>query len=219
MDENIMNASLVLTPPATANPPVTSVESSSYGCFRNRPCDCIRSLADILERISGDVGSGSDQIDQADSHFDGMLGCLHGGIDTCKQVLLCKHCSVCTTNPMFIVTITQQLAAISQDLCRQLLAYQQKVKTTTATTTMSAVGDDTPPLLPSAGIYVGKYQVRSAALCEDFLFGIVNVHVKDLHRLLDHLRNDVKKGTRAFKILSDATDVAKTASHGLGNNV
>jgi len=104
---------------------------------------------------------------------------------------------------------------MSQDLCRQLLAYQQKVKTATSMT--SALPDATPFLTP-AGIYVGKYQVRSAALCEEFLFAIVNMHIQDLYRLLGHLRNDVKKGTKAFKLLSDAIDVAKRAFSDLQRN-
>lgn len=190
---------LVMTPPPTANPTATPADLSEY---RSPSCGCIRSLADMLERISGD---GSD-IDEAD-RFDDLLVYLRDGIKTCKQVLPCKHCSVCATNSMFVVTIVQQLATISQSLCRQLLAYQQKVKTTPTV--------DVPPFLPNADIYVGKYQVQAAAVHVGCLFLIVSMHLKDLQQLLGHLRNDIKKGTKAGKLLSAAAEVVQSASSDL----
>ncbi|KAL8721664.1 MAG: hypothetical protein Q9225_001713 [Loekoesia sp. 1 TL-2023] len=191
---------LVITPPPTANPNAIPVDSSEY---RNRGCGCIGSLADILERISGDGGN---DIDEAD-RFDDLLVYLRDGVETCKQVLPCKHCSVCTTNSMFVVTIIQQLATISSNLCRQLLMYQQKVKTTSTV--------NGPPLLLSADIYVGNYQVRAAALHLWVLFPIVSMHLKDLQQLLESLQNDLKKGTKAFKLLNAATDAVQTASTNL----
>lgn len=189
----------VLTPPATANPSATSEDLSGY---RSRGCSCIRSMADVLERVSGDKGSDIDESDR----FDDLLVHLRDGVEACKKALSCKYCSVCTTNSMFIVTIIQQLASIAQKLCLQLLAYQQNVKTTSRS-------DE--PLLLGADIFVGRYQVRAEALNLGFLFPIVSIHVEDLGQLLEHLRDEVKRGTKASKLLSAAVDMVQTASSDL----
>lgn len=197
MNDDNLNT-FIMTPPSTAHPTGTPPESSEYP---SRGCGCIRSLADILQKIGGDGSSDTDEADR----FDILLVHLRDGVETCKQVLPCKQCSIHTTNSMFIVTIAQQLATISQDLCHQLLTYQQKVKNTT-----SAV--DAPPLLQNADIYVGRYQVRPAALRLGFLFPIVRLYLQDLKQLLELLRNRIKKGTKAFKMLSAAAEVVQTAS-------
>jgi len=193
---DILNG-LDIAPLATANPTSTSVDSSGY---RGRPCECIQSLADILERISGDGGSDSDR----PNRFDILLVHIRNGIETCNQVIPCNYCSVSTTNSMFVVTIVQQLATILQSLCQQLLPYQQKVKG------RSTAESPLPSL--NTSIHVGKYEVRSAALYTEFTFSIVRLHFKEFHRLLEHLEKDIKKGTTAFKLLSDAADVARKAS-------
>ncbi|KAE8366427.1 hypothetical protein BDV27DRAFT_91947 [Aspergillus caelatus] len=182
-------SSLVIHPPTT----VTSVDSHTS---RSRGCGCIRSLADILERVSGDDGSNLDEVD----HFDDLLVYLRDGVETCKQVLPCKLCCVCTTNPMFVVTIFQQLATFAQSLCCQLVMYQHKGKTTSI--------HDVSPL---SDIYVGKYHVRAAALHLRLLFPIVSMHIRDLKQILELLQNDIIKGTKAYKSLRAAADVVQTA--------
>lgn len=157
MDENILN-SLVMTPPAT-NATTFSMDTSD---FRSAQCGCIRSLADMLERISGDGGS----------NIDDLLVYLRDGVETCKQVLPCNNCSVTTTNSMIVVTVVQQLATISQDLCLQLIKYQQKIKTASTI--------EVPPHLINAEIYLGKYQVRMTALHFETVLPIVSMHIKDL---------------------------------------
>ncbi|KAL8727340.1 MAG: hypothetical protein Q9166_006108 [cf. Caloplaca sp. 2 TL-2023] len=196
MNDESLNG-LLMTPPLTANPTGTPVDLSEHP---SRGCECIRSLADVLQKISGDGGSDIDEVDR----FDVLLVYLRDGVETYKQGLPCKHCTVHTTNSMFVITIIQQLATISQDLCRQLLTYQQKVKTTSTV--------DVPPLLLNADIYVGKYQVRAKALRLRFLFPIVRMYLKDLKQLLEHLRKDIKKGMKAFKLLNAAAHVVQTAS-------
>ncbi|KAL9623581.1 MAG: hypothetical protein Q9160_002037 [Pyrenula sp. 1 TL-2023] len=191
---------LLMTPPTNAHPDSDPAESSDS---RRRRCNCILSLADIFESISSDCGSNTDGADR----FDDLLVHLRDGIQACGKVLSCKYCSVCATHSMFIVTIVQQLATISQKLCLQVLAYQQKV------TTPSTM--DVPVLFSNAEIHVGKYQIRATALNLGFLFPIVSMHVRDLRQLLEHLRRDIEKGTKAFKLLIAAADTVQTASSDL----
>ncbi|KAL8928314.1 MAG: hypothetical protein Q9172_000998 [Xanthocarpia lactea] len=209
MNDNNWN-NFPITPPSTANPTSTPRESPEHS---NQGCGCIRSLADILQRIGGDGGSDSDEADR----FDILLVHLRDGVETCKHVLPCKQCSMHTTHSMFIVTIVQQLATISQDLCLQLLTYQQqKVKDTTPATSPTSTLEMPPPpppplFLQNADIYVGRYQVRPAALRLGFLFPIVRLYLDDLKLLLQHLRNRIRKGTKACKLLSAAAEVVQTA--------
>ncbi|KAL8909689.1 MAG: hypothetical protein Q9171_004934 [Xanthocarpia ochracea] len=207
-DDNLNN--YLITPPSTANPTGTPTESPERS---NQGCGCIRSLAHILQRIGGDGGSESDEADR----FDILLMHLRDGVETCKQVLPCKQCSMHTTNSMFIVTIVQQLATISQDLCLQLLTYQQqKVKHRTPFTSPTSTLDMPPPPSPlflhNADIYVGRYQVRPAALRLGFLFPIVRLYLNDLKLLLQHLRNRIREGTKACKLLAAAAEVVQTAT-------
>ncbi|KAL8857420.1 MAG: hypothetical protein Q9178_006047 [Gyalolechia marmorata] len=209
-DDNLNN--FPITPPPTANPTGTPTELPEH---TNQGCGCIRSLADILQRIGGDGGSDSDEADR----FDILLVHLRDGVETCKHVLPCKQCSMHTTNSMFIVTIVQQLATISQDLCLQLLTYQQqKVKDTTTPSTSPTSTLDMPPpppqplFLHNADIYVGRYQVRPAALRLGFLFPIVRLYLDDLNLLLQHLRNRIRKGTKACKLLGAAAEMVQTAT-------
>ncbi|KAL8891710.1 MAG: hypothetical protein Q9192_005709 [Flavoplaca navasiana] len=210
-DDNLNN--FFLTPPSTANPTGTPTESPE---FSNQGCGCIRSLANILQRIGGDGNSDSDEADR----FDILLLHLRDGIETCKHVLPCKQCSLHTTNSMFIVTIVQQLATISQDLCLQLLTYQQQqnknpttssVSPTSSTLNMPLPPPPPPLFLHNADISVGRYQLRPAALRLGFLFPILRVYLDDLKLLLQHLRNRIRKGTKACKLLGAAAEVVQTA--------
>ncbi|KAL8780320.1 MAG: hypothetical protein Q9213_006518 [Squamulea squamosa] len=203
----------LMTPPSTANPigtPPELFEQPSQGC------ECIRFLAHILQKIGGDGGSDTDETDR----FDILLLHLRDGVETCKHVLPCKQCSIHTTNSMFIVTIVQQLATISQDLCLQLLTYQQqKSKNTTTSTSPTCTStvnvSPSPPqplLLHNADFYVGRYQVRPAALRLRILFPIVRLYLNDLKLLLQHLRNRIRKGTKACKLLGAAAEVVQKAT-------
>jgi hypothetical protein len=190
--------SLVMTTPTTATS--TSQDSSEH---RSRRCECVQSLADTLEKIGGDSDSDSSSgIDKAQSLDDSLLY-LQGGVETCKRALACNHCAVCAANSMLVVTIVQQLATMSSDLCRQLLVYQQKFKTTPLA--------DAPELLLNREIYVGKYQVQAAAVCLDFVHTLVSMHIRDLQRLLGHLRDRIGKRAKASKLLRDAAEDAQKA--------
>jgi len=185
-------------------------------------CDCLRALADILERIhvSGDGNSNgsNDMCDQGGTqHFDDLLGHLRDGIETCMQVLPCNYCSVRTANSTLVVTVVHQLAVMSQDLCRQLLAHQQTIGRAPA----AALVEDCHPhtLLLSSEVYVGKYHVRSGALYVEFILAIVGAHLEDLRGLIEDLRGDVKKRSRAAKLLGDAADVATRTASELQRNV
>lgn len=180
--------SLGIHPPTTA----TSLDSDAP---RSRGCGCLRSLADVLERVSGDENSNLDEV----GCFDDLLVNLRNGIETCKQVLPCKLCCVCTANPMFVVTIFQQLVNIAQSLCHQLVMYQHKGKTTSI--------DDVPPL---SDIYVGKYHVQAAVLQLRLLFPIVSMHLRDLKQILEILQDDIMQGTKASRTLSAAAGVVRT---------
>ena len=216
-DDNLNN--FLLTPPSTANPSGTPTESPEYS---NQSCGCIRSLANILQRIGGDGNSDSDEADR----FDILLLHLRDGIETCKHVLPCKHCSMHTTNSMFIATIVQQLATISPDLCLQLLTYQQQKNKNPTTSSVSPTSStlnmplQPPPSSPAppphlflhnADISVGRYQLRPAALRLGFLFPILRVYLDELKLLLQHLRNRIRKGTKACKLLGAAAEVVQTA--------
>ncbi|KAL9042943.1 MAG: hypothetical protein Q9180_000233 [Flavoplaca navasiana] len=200
----------IKTPPSTTGIPTGTPTDSSV--HLNRGCECFQSLAGILQKIGGDSGNESDEVDR----FDILLVHLRDGVETCSRVLPCKQCSIPTTNSMFIVTIVQQLATISQDLCSQLLNYQHRVKdrtasTPTSTSTSTSSIDTLPPPL-NAEIHVGNYQVRPAALCLGIMFPVVRVYLKDLDVLLARLRDSIKKGTKAFRLLGTASETSKRAS-------
>ena len=178
--------SLGIHPPTTA----TSPDSDAP---RSRGCSCLRSLADVLEGVSGDENSSLDEV----GCFDDLLVNLRNGIETCKQVLPCKLCCVCTANPMFVVTIFQQLVNTAQSLCHQLVTYQHKGKTTI---------DGVPPL---SDIYVGKYHVQAAALQLRLLFPIVSMHLRDLKQILEIIQADIMQGTKASRTLSAAASVVR----------
>lgn len=197
IDEYLMS-SLVLTPPATANRAASSVDSSE-----DRRCYCIGSLADTLERISDDCDSSTDQAD----NLDDLLGYMRRGIGACKQVLSCKYCSVCATHPILVVTVIQKLATMSQDLCHRLITQQQDMKTTP---TRSA-----PCLSPTLDIYVGSFRIPSAALGAEIMSIVVCMQLKDFHVLVSEIENDMKRGTKSFKLLGDAADRVKTVSNDL----
>ncbi|KAL8999557.1 MAG: hypothetical protein Q9169_001646 [Polycauliona sp. 2 TL-2023] len=206
----------LLTPPSTANPTTTPAEPSEHP---SQSCGCIRSLTGILQKIGGDGGSDTDETDR----FDFLLMHLRDGVKICKHVLPCKQCCIPSTNSMFIVTIVQQLATISQDLCLQLLDYQRVVKTTgttttTTTSTATATADVPPPppsppplLLHTADFYVGKYQIQTPKLRLGFLFPIVRLYLQDLNLLLERLRGHIRKGTKACRLLGVAAEVVQTA--------
>lgn len=204
MNDDDLNQ-FIMTPPPTANSNSTPTESFEH---KNQGCGCIRSLASVLQKIGGDHGSDTDDPER----FDILLVHLRDGIETCKRVLPCKQCSIPTTNSMFIVTIIQQLASISQDLCHQLLTYQREAKDLSTSTASVDITTSPPPLLHNADIYVGRYQVRLAALRLGFLFPIVRLYLNDLKVLLEGLRERIRKGTKACKLLGAAAEVVQTAS-------
>lgn len=180
----------------TSRPPTADPNAASVDLFKDRShrCECVRVLADILEKINRDDGSDNDQTE----HFDDLLVDFRDGIDTCKRVLPCNYCSLCTANSMFVITVIRHLVSMSQHLCRQLLTYHQKINTSSAI--------DVPPPSLSAGIHVGKYAVRATTLTFEFVFTIVTMHFNDLQRLLEHLHDEIKTGTKAFKLLKAAVD-------------
>jgi hypothetical protein len=57
-NDSVLN-SLAMTPPMTVNPTATS-PSLDLSEYRSRRCECVRSLADSLEKINGDGGSNID---------------------------------------------------------------------------------------------------------------------------------------------------------------
>ncbi|EFY96235.2 hypothetical protein MAA_08346 [Metarhizium robertsii ARSEF 23] len=131
----------------TSRPPTADPNAASADLFKDRShrCECVRVLADILERIDRDDGSDNDQTE----HFDDLLVDFRDGIDT------------------YI---------------------------------------DVPPPSLSAGIHVGKYTVRATTLTFEFVFTIVIMHFNDLQRILEHLHDEIKTGTKAFKLLQAAVD-------------
>lgn len=196
-DEYLISG-LVLTPPATANDAASSVVSSE-----DRRCNCIGYLADTLERISDNGDSNAGQ----HNSLDGLLGSMRDGIVACKQFSSCNYCSVCTTHPILVVTVIQKLAAMSQDLCRKLMTQQQHMKA------MPTNGASF--LSPTLDIHVGNFQVSSAALGTEITSIIVCMQFKDLHILVSGIENDMKRGTKAFKLLGDAAATVKMASNDL----
>ncbi|KAB5582755.1 hypothetical protein GE09DRAFT_1049726 [Coniochaeta sp. 2T2.1] len=206
-NENFTNDIFLTAPPCDTDT-VELIDTDLTDYTRGGPgCDCLHALADILERIhvSGDGSNGDIDIDQGTTtHFDDLLGHLRDGIETCKQVLPCNYCSVRTANSTLVVTVVHQLTVMSQDLCHQLLAHQQVTNTAPA----APVEDPTPPLLLSSEVYVGKYHVRSGPLYVEFILAIVGAHLEDLRGLMGLLRGDVRKRSRAAKLLGDAADVA-----------
>ena len=182
---------LTLTSPITSLDPVFNSFDPTEGLARCR-CDCVQSLANILESISGNDGS---SVGQAYC-FDEYLKRLRDGTQTCQQAAGCKSCYVCTTNPMIVVSFIQQLANLSQDLSHRLLTCHQSVN--------SASSGDLDPLLLEASMYVGQYQAQSPGVYLECIFAIANVHLLELHRLVDHLRKDLVKGARAQGLLADS---------------
>lgn len=99
MDQSVNELPLVFPLPEIQD---TQSGSRSTDCLEKKDgCKCMLCLADILERISG--GS-SGNVDDAD-RFDDLLIHLRDGVEMFEQVLLCQHCSVCSTNSMFVLTV------------------------------------------------------------------------------------------------------------------
>ncbi|KAH8810809.1 hypothetical protein F5884DRAFT_260601 [Xylogone sp. PMI_703] len=192
--DNVSNGSSMTASPTDS--PTTTLPSS---------CNCIQSLADTLEKVS--VGDADGDIDQSKG-FDDWLLYLHDGIRTCRQVLPCKFCCVCAVNSMLVITTIQQLVIMSQGLCRQLLAYRRKSRA-------GASVDRPRPLLLTGEICIGKYQIQGAAVHLEFMFTAISMHLKDLQQLLDQIQKEIKRGTKAFKLLSGAANDVRKASNDL----
>ena len=170
---------------------------------QGRECNCISVLANSLERINGDADNDVDSSDQ----FDHLLVQLHDGIETCKKVKLCKRCSVYTTNSMVVVTLVQQLAAVTQTLSLQLVGCEQQLSTTSSIAEI--------PQSLRADIRVGEYTIRASSLHLKFMFPVASIYFHDLQQLIEHLRDDMKKGTKTSKMLSAVADVVRKASRSL----
>lgn len=179
--------------------PSSSVTSQAH----DRECKCISVLANSLERINSDTDNDVNESDQ----LDHLLVHLHDGIKACKEVKLCKRCSVHTTNSMIVVTLIQQLAAIVQALSLHLVKCQQR-----ASTISSVVGVSQSL---RADIHVGEYKVQATSLHLKFLFPIASMYIKDLQQLLEHLQGDMKKGTKTFKLLNAAANMVQKADRSL----
>lgn len=225
----------IMTPPPTADPSGrTPLASSSEP--PSRGCGCIGSLADTLQQLGGDNGGGGSEPTDGDDRFDTLLGHLRDGIETCKQVLPCARCCVPATNSIFVVTVVQQLATVAQDLCRQLLSYQRKAALHNDDENHnhhhhhhhnnkdnnnnnddmhnhyhSTMTSTSPPLLLTANISIGRYQVQPTALRLGFLFPIVRLYLNDLHLFLEQLRARIKQGTKACRMLGAVTEMVQTA--------
>ncbi|QYS92604.1 hypothetical protein H0G86_000015 [Trichoderma simmonsii] len=174
-------------------------------------CQCIRSLADMLQRIGGDGGD-----------IDDLLAYLSDGIETCQKTLACGLCSICTNNSMLVAAIMQQLAAIAQDLQRQLLAYVHNVdnmsstsstafSSPTATSTIVNSIEVDIGTAPTVDICIGKYQVRATKLHIKSVLLIGNMHLRDLQQLLAQMREEVVSGTRAAILLREAAEIIEAA--------
>jgi hypothetical protein len=182
---------------------IPAVSSFAAAQAQGRECNCISVLANSLERINSDADYDLDKSDQ----IDHLLNDLHDGIETCKKVKLCKHCSVYTTNTMVVVTLIQQLAAVAQTLSLQLVKCQQRVGTVPSITEISQS--------LRADICVGEYKVQATSLHLKFLFPVASMYLKDLQQIIEHLQDDMRKGTKAFKMLSAIIDVVRKAGKSL----
>lgn len=101
----------------------TQSASRSTDCLEKKDgCRCMSCLADILERISG--GS-SGNVDDAD-RFDDLLIHLRDGVEMFEQVLLCQHCSVCSTISMFVMTVAS--LPLSENNCPTSLLCISKIR-------------------------------------------------------------------------------------------
>jgi hypothetical protein len=187
--------------PAGQIVPAASSFAASQG--QSPGCNCISVLANSLERINGDT---DDDVDEGEQ-FDHLLTYLHDGIETCKKVKLCRRCSVYTTNSMVVVTLVQQLAVAAQTLSLQLVKCQQKVSKVPSVVEISQT--------LRAGIHVGEYKVQATSLHLKFLFPIAGMYLKDLQQLIQQLQNDMKKGTKTFKMLSTVADTVRKAGRSL----
>lgn len=179
--------------------PPTATTSQSPFDPRGRLCECIRSLANSLEEVAGDKErSRTDNTER----IDYLLMSLHHGVEACNRVLACTRCTICTTNSILLVTVVQQLATRSTDLCDLLLALQDKPQT--------VLPDDAPDF-KLGGVFVGKYQVQIEAVCRELVHTVANIHFKDLRQLLECLPDRITKHTKAFRMLTAATEEAKKA--------
>ncbi|PYI00227.1 hypothetical protein BO78DRAFT_412450 [Aspergillus sclerotiicarbonarius CBS 121057] len=179
-------------------PPTATIGQSSFN-HRRRHCACIQSLANSLEEVAGDKArSRTDNSER----IDYLLMSLHHGVDACNRVLACTDCTICTTNSILLVTVVQQLATRSTDLCDLLLALQDKPK---------AVLPDDAPDLKISGVFVGRYQVQIEAVCRELVHTVSNIHFRDLRQLLECLPDRIVQGSKASRMLADATEEAKKA--------
>ncbi|RAL05408.1 Zn(II)2Cys6 transcription factor domain-containing protein [Aspergillus ibericus CBS 121593] len=179
-------------------PPTATIGQGSYD-YRRRRCTCVQSLANTLEEVAGDnTRSRTDNSDRSDY----LLMSMHHGVGACNRVLACTDCTVCTSNSILLVTVAQQLATRSMDLCDLLLALQDKPK---------PVIPDELPDLKIGGVFVGRYQVQIAAVCRELVHTVAEIHFRDLRQLLECLSDRIVKKSKAARMLADATEEAKKA--------
>ncbi|PYH91012.1 hypothetical protein BO71DRAFT_386542 [Aspergillus ellipticus CBS 707.79] len=181
-------SSLALTTPANATPqnPLDN---------RYRRCECVRSLADTLEKISpGDIDISKSIEDTAE--VDEMLRDLHECVETCKRVVACSLCNVCIRNSMLVITVFQQLLRLSSDLCHHALIAQKKSKAAPPRP-VSSDGSQSP------GEGIARYQVQVATVCLQFIHGLVGMHLKHVHQFLGILRHRFGKKAKASKVLEE----------------
>ncbi|PWY80715.1 hypothetical protein BO70DRAFT_429735 [Aspergillus heteromorphus CBS 117.55] len=185
---------LAVTAPTNATP-------SNPFDYHSRRCECVRSLADTLEKISGGDIETSENIENS-KQTDSLLMRLHDGVETCKRVVACVHCTVCVANSMLLVTIFQRLLKMSTDLSRHILDAQKKAKSLPPLT-------DSPPSPQTPDDHVSRYQIQIAAVCLRFVHTLIGMNLKHAVRLLDILRDRIGKKAKASNLLEEVIQTAQ----------
>lgn len=143
-------------------------------------CDCLLSMLQTLEDL-GTQTSANATVATSDILF------LHleKGVDKCSTMLSCITCKTSVSNPILVVTIANQLATVLTELVYRFIQCQSR---------------DTVPTV----FQFGTYSVKQTTMRTRLLKSMIELHAKDLNRLVTRLEQSIVGKTGL--LLGDARD-------------
>lgn len=155
--------------------PVLPVSENSRTGGSSTSCQCLRTLAQLLE----DTGI---TMNRSDNAVDTLLKCIGCGVRVYGESLACPSCNVCSNSKILIVTIAKHLSDAAASLVKKLSLYNNKP-------------EDAGKAFDSE-IRFGCYNIETPKMRLSFFCLVVKYHLAELHILLGHIkgRMDFKGG-------------------------
>ncbi|KAH0594325.1 hypothetical protein MHUMG1_07673 [Metarhizium humberi] len=140
---------------------------SSSATNLSKPCGCLSSMLQTLEELGTQTGANATV-----ATSDTLFLYLEQGIDKCSTMLSCVTCDTNVSNPILVVTIANQLAAVLTELVHRFIQCQSR---------------DTVPTV----FQFGRYSVKQTTMRTRLLKSMIELHVKDLNQLVARLQDSM----------------------------